>query len=226
MGQKTTLYLAGILLLLLPHFSLSQSRIWAAGFAGGAVYNFKTPLRIQQHNQETIRLNANYHTEPFKPPIYYDVRISTWKEKTGWELKFTHHKLILHNNPPEVQRFSITNGYNMLTINRIWLTKEFILSAGAGIVITHPESTIQNIPYPENKGILNKGYYISGPTLEASVARRFYFAENWFILTEGRFTASYVDVPVSNGRAYLTNIGLHALLGIGFKINGPGNTAR
>src|SRR5690606_3456323 len=162
---------------------------------------------------ETIRLQARYRTEPLKPPVYYDVRISTWQQNSGWELKFTHHKLILDNNPPDIQRISITDGYNLLTLNRLWFTKHLILSAGAGFVITHPESTIRNLTYPENKGLFNKGYYVSGPAVELAAIKQVYFADNWFLLAEGRFSYSYVKVPVANGSAYLTNPALHALFG-------------
>lgn len=156
--------------------------------AGGAAYNFRTPLHIKQRNAQNIEIDADYRTEPFTPPVYYDIRVSTWQSDRGWELKFTHHKLILDNTPPEVQRFSITNGYNFLTLNRLWQSKGLTWSAGAGLVITHPESTIRNVPYPENKGIFNKGYYISGPALEAALAKRYFFADRWFILAEGRIT--------------------------------------
>lgn len=207
------------LLLLLPFTCPAQQRSWEVGIAGGAVHNFKTPLRIQQHDFATIRLDARYRTEPFNPPVYYDIRVSTWKEASGWELKLTHHKLILQNNPPDVQRFSITNGFNLLTLNRLWLYKGLTWSAGAGLVITHPESTVRHQPFPENRGILNKGYYISGPTLEAAVAKRYYFAERWYVLGEGRLTGSYVQVPVAEGNARVSNVALHALLGIGFRLN-------
>ncbi len=203
----------------MPFLCIGQSRSWEVAVAGGAVQNFKTPLRIQQHDFETIRLDARYRTEPFNPPVYYDIRVSTWKEAKGWKVKFTHHKLILRNRPPEVQRFSITDGFNLLTLNRMWNYKGLTWSAGGGIVITHPESTIRNRPFPENRGILNKGYYVSGPTLEAAVAKRYYFANRWFVLGEGRVTASYVQVPVTDGEAHVTNVALHALLGLGFKLN-------
>lgn len=91
--------------------------------AGGAAYNFRTPLHIKQRNAQNIEIDADYRTEPFTPPVYYDIRVSTWQSDRGWELKFTHHKLILDNTPPEVQRFSITNGYNFLTLNRLWQSK-------------------------------------------------------------------------------------------------------
>lgn len=39
------------------------------------------------------------------------------------------------------------------------------------------------------------------------------------MLGEGRATASYVQVPVANGHANVTNAALHFLVGIGFRIN-------
>ncbi len=207
-----------VILLLLPVAGLGQGRTWEVAVAGGAVHNFRTPLHIRQSDAADIEIDATYHTEPFNPPVYYDIRVSTWQNDKGWELKFTHHKLILDNLPPEVQRFSITDGYNLLTLNRLWLVHGLTLSAGAGLVITHPESTIHGVPYPENRGIFNKGYYISGPMAEAAVAKRYYLADRWFILGEGRVSASYVEVPVANGEARLSNIALHGLLGMGFKI--------
>ena len=213
-------YMAGALLLaLLPLVSLGQGRTWEMGVAGGAVHNFRTPLHLHQSTQEDITVKARYRTEPFDPPVYYDVRVSAWAGDSGWELKFTHHKLILDNLPPEVQRFSITDGFNLLTLNRLWQARGLAWSVGGGLVITHPESTIRNVAYPENKGILRKGYYISGPTVEAAVAKRFYFAERWFLLGEGRATASYVQVPVAGGHANVTNVALHFLAGLGFRLH-------
>jgi hypothetical protein len=136
---------------------------WKFGIAGGAVYNFRSPLRIQQDAAAPILINAHYITEPFTPPVYYDVRVSYWKEAKGWQLKFTHHKLILQNRLPEVQRFYITDGFNLLTLNRLWRSKWIFYSVGGGVVITHPESTIRSRMFPENVSFFKKGTIFSGP---------------------------------------------------------------
>ena len=219
--MKRIAHVANILIfVLLPVLALGQGRTWDLSIAGGAVHNFRTPQRIYQADSELIQVNASYRTEPFTPPVYYDIRLTSWKQEKGWELKFTHHKLILNNKPQEVQRFSITDGFNLLTLNRLWHLNGFIWSAGGGVVITHSESTIRNKPFPENRGILNEGYYVSGPTLETAVARRFYFAERWFVFGEGRVTASYVQVPVADGHARVTNAAVHLLLGAGVRLQG------
>ena len=196
----------------------AQGRSWEVAIGGGATYNFTTPLSIYQDDQPEIKIKARYRTEPFRAPVYYDIRVNKWRENTGWALKFTHHKIILENLPPEIQRFSITDGFNLLTANRLWRRNNFSWSVGGGVVITHPESTIRQKPYPENKGLLNQGYYISGPTLEAAVAQRYYLFNRLFLSGEARVTGSWVRVPVVSGHANVTNAALHLVAGLGFNL--------
>ncbi len=210
--------LAGLGLALLPLGTLAQTRTWEAAISGGAAANFRTPLRINQNDAPGIKLNARYRTEPFNPPVYYDVRVGTWQNTKGWALKMTHHKIILNNRPPEVQRFSITDGFNLLTVSRLWQKYGLIWSVGGGAVITHPESTVRGQAFPERGGLLGTGYFLSGPTVEAAVAKRYYVAKRWFVLGEGRVTASYVRVPIRNGHAQVTNAAVHGLLGVGFQL--------
>ncbi len=212
-GKLTYIFL----MLLFPCIGLAQTRVWEVGLSGGAAYNFRTPLTIRQSGEEVIDLKAFYKTDPFRSPPYYDIKITTVKANKGLALKLTHHKLILKNLTPDIQRFSITDGFNLLTINRVWLKKGFAWSLGGGIVITHPESTIRHTPFPENKGMLSSGYYVSGPTVEAAIHKRYFFVDRWFISGEGRATASYVQVPVSGGHARVTNVALHILFGVGFQ---------
>jgi len=200
-----------------PGAAFSQKRIWEVAVAGGGAANIRTPLTINQNNEPKLKIGAKYKTEPFNPPVYYNIRVASWQGIRGWELKFTHHKIILQNKPTQVQRFSITDGFNLLTLNRFWLFRGFTYSVGGGLVITHPESTIRGKVFPENRGLWNKGYYLSGPTVEAALARRFYVAEHWLVLAEGRATASYVRLPVANGHANVTNAALHLLAGVGYK---------
>ena len=218
--KASGLYILILLFLIFPEAAFCQKQAWEITIAGGIAKNIKTPLNISQQNQAEINFKAKYKTEPFNPPIYYDIRVAAWQSTSAWELKFTHHKIILQNKPAEVQRFSITDGFNLLTVNRLWLFKGFTYSIGGGVVVTHPESTIRNQVFPENGGFLNKGYYLSGPSAEAALARRFYLANHWLFLVEGRATASYVRVPVQHGHASVTNAALHLLAGIGYKF-GP-----
>lgn len=205
------------LLSVFPFISMAQNRIREIGLSGGTAYNFPMPLIIRQNGEKPIAFRASYKTEPLRSPFYYGIKLTSYKERKGTELKLTHHKLILSNLTSEIQRFSITDGFNLLTINRIWFEEGFAWSLGGGLVITHPESTIRNKPFPENKGILSSGYYVSGPTFEAAVHKRYFFAQRWFLSGEGRATASFVQVPVFDGHASVTNIALHILFGVGFQ---------
>ncbi|KUG08328.1 hypothetical protein [Solirubrum puertoriconensis] len=207
-----------------PHLGQGQQRVWEAAVSGGGALNVPSPLRIYQREVATLRLRARYRTEPFRPPVYYDVRLATWRGNQGWALRLTHHKIILRNRPPEVQRFSITDGFNLVTLTRLWQRHGFTWAAGAGAVITHPESTVRNKAFPERGGLFGTGYFLSGPVVEVGIAKRYTFAPRWFVQAEARATAAYVRVPIEDGHANVTNLAVHGLLGVGFRISNPATT--
>ena len=76
--------------------------------------------KIQQSRKSQINLNfkAEFYSEPFKKPFFYVYRISKWKNNKAWEIEMMHQKLYLKNPPKEIQYFSITHGFNLITINR------------------------------------------------------------------------------------------------------------
>jgi hypothetical protein len=191
---------------------------WTFELFGGSVYSFRTPLIIRQSGYDNIRLNARYETKTFKPPLYYDLRIARWKDSHAWELEFIHQKLYLRNRPPEVQNFSITHGYNLFTLNRAWMHRGFIFHLGAGIVITHPETTVRGMRHSEGGGLFNEGYYISGPTILLAIERRFYLRKELFATVEGKITGSYTRIPIQDGGADVTNLTVHGLLGLGYNL--------
>ncbi len=128
-----------------------------------------------------------------------------------------HLKLKLKNNSPEVQRFEISHGFNLFYVNRSWKFREFIIGAGAGIVIAHPENTVRDKSLREDKGILNTGYYIAGPTLQFRTGKSFSLLKNLILTIEGKLTGAYASVPVADGYARMTNIAIHGLFGLGYK---------
>jgi hypothetical protein len=194
-------------------------QVWADNLSfqifGGAAYNFRLPLVIRQDGEDNIRLNADYDTKPFETPIYYSVRLGWWQDNRSWELELIHHKLTLENKPPEVEHFSITHGFNLLTVNRAWKTPYFIWRLGAGVVITHPESTIRGKTFEQDGGFVD-GYYLSGPTAQIAAEKRFYFYKSIFVCFEAKYTLSWVHVPVKDGSADLWNSAVHGLFGLGF----------
>ncbi|MCX7817396.1 MAG: hypothetical protein N2317_07805 [Syntrophales bacterium] len=216
--MKTFFRLFAIIFFLsLPGYTFAGDKLCLQVF-GGTAYNFKTRHVIRQDGADTVRFNAKYDTKAFETPVYWSLRAGLWDKKNSWELELVHHKLYLKNNPPGVEHFSITHGFNLLTVNRAWLFPWFIGRLGGGVVVTHPESTIHGKTFEQSGGIID-GYYISGPTAQVALEKRLYIGKNLFLSAEGKFTLSWVRVPVKDGHSELWNSAVHALLGIGYDFN-------
>ena len=163
-------------------------------------------------------MNANYRGKPFNAvgaAPYYDFRVGWWEKGRAWEFELLHHKLILHNRPQEVQKFEVTNGFNLLTLNRAWAHRGFIYRLGGGLVVTYPYSTVRGREHATDGGIFNSGYYISGPTLQVSMGKRFFIMERLFFALEAKLTTSFARVPIQDGNADITNVAFHGQFGIG-----------
>ncbi len=181
----------------------------------GLPYNLPLPLTIRQKGESTIHLTAQYDSQPFEIPIFWDWRIGYWNGSDGWELEAVHHKLFLQNKPSEVEQFDISHGLNLVVINRCFMKDKFIFKAGAGITLTHPESIVRGKKLDEQRGIFDQGYYVSGPVLLFSAGRRLYLLEKIFLSVEAKLGFSYSFVPVADGSADVYNIAAMVTLGIG-----------
>ncbi len=194
-------------------------RSWTLNLSVGGALSLNTPLIIDQEGYEKIKLTAHYRTESFKLPVYYSWKIGTARERKGWELELIHLKLILTNRPPEIQHFEISHGFNYLTINRTWDTDLMILRAGAGVVLSNPENIIRNMRFDNQRGILNKGYYFSGPGVQVSAEKRIHIKGGLFLDLEIKAAGGIVRVGVAEGYAIVTQAGFHGLAGIGYTFN-------
>lgn len=180
----------------------------------GSAWSFPSPLSIHQYGEERIYLTARYQTRPLAGSPYYAWRVAKWRNDGAWEFELVHHKLYLANNPPEVQHFEISHGYNLITINRAWVRRNLIWRCGVGVVATHPETTIREKKLPWGNGL--NGFYISGPTVQLVIGRKFPLRGGLFAAVEGKWTASYATIPVRDGNAYVPNMALHWLIGLGY----------
>ena len=201
----------------------AQKASWSFEIHGGLPYNIPSPLMVKQNGQADLRFNARYRSEPFKSPGYYLLRAGRWEGGKAWEVEFIHHKLFLDNHPPEIQEFSISHGYNILTVNRslkktLFGNIDYLLRLGAGVVIAHPETTVRNLQIDQGKGLLGAGYYITGPVLNISAGKRFYFADRLFINTELKFNPSVSWVPIAQGQAIVWNFPVAIALGMGIDL--------
>ena len=180
-------YLKSIRLLILLIFSSKaiiiaqeeKSKI-GVNFSMGCVYNIPTPLHIEQSGYPDINFTAKYKTYPFDLPLYLSTKLSIWKNNKAWEAEILHHKIYLINPPDEIQLFSISHGFNILTINRNWKYDKSVFCCGLGVVIAHPENIIRNKQLSFENGIFNWGAYFSGPVANISITQRFYIVHKLF----------------------------------------------
>lgn len=175
----------------------------------GSAKSFSTKLEIEQSALSKFEFDADYETRPWDDAPYYGWRISRQSERHAWELEFLHHKIYLKNNPPEIQHFEVSHGYNMLFLNHAWIFGSTYIRAGAGPVISHTESEIRGLPFESN-------YEISGFVGQAAIDKRFYISRRFFFTLEGKFTVSTASVSIAEGKAHAPNVALHGLAGIGF----------
>ena len=210
-------------------FVLALTFFWTLNFAAfgsewtfeaflGTALNFPTRLTIAQNGHPDIVLTARYKEHAFEGFPYYALRVSRWSKNRAWELDFIHHKIYLDNPPPEVQKFSISDGFNLLMVNRAWKTKKFIWRVGAGVIITHPESTVREKAFDESKGMFSQGFYISGPIIQGAVEKRIFLWKGLYVAFEGKLTASYAWVAIVEGQAGVPNVAFHVLVGLGYGI--------
>ena len=211
-----------LLLLIFNNNNLSAQRYWTFELHGGWAGNLPLPLRIKQNGHPDIYIKrAKFYSEPFISPYYWDWRFCKHIDKHSIEFEAIHHKLYLDNKPPEVQRFGISHGFNILTLNYGYKFKHFIFRNGIGSVLMHPESTIRNKVYPEGPGFDIKGYVLRGLVYNTAVAKQFYFLrKRLYLNTEVKATFARANAPIVEGNATVNNIALQAIVGLGVRFAG------
>jgi hypothetical protein len=191
---------------------------WHVNFTPGLSYVPPAPLEIRQSGHKTIRLWARYQSAPLKLPPYYSYRLGFMENSRGWEVELNHLKVYLRNRPEEIERFSISHGYNQLFINKIYRKNHICRKAGIGLVAAHPENTVRGMTLNEKQGFLKEGYYLTGPALQYGIWRELPIGQRFHLLTEARISAAWASVPVVNGYAHAPIIALHFQIGPGFRL--------
>ncbi len=188
---------------------------WTFELFVGFPIGFPSRLTIRQAGRPDIAAPARYESRPFRKPSYYGWRIGRWDGSRGWELELVHDKLYLDDKPAGVDAFAASHGYNLLTVNRAWARGGLVRRAGAGAVVAHPANPVRGKALPETGGMLGWGYYLSGPTVQAAVEKRFRVRGDLFFPVEWKATASFARVPVVDGSADVPYAALHGLAGLG-----------
>ncbi len=185
---------------------------WRVELFGGMASSFGSTLTIRQGGEPDLEVDADWSSRSFESPIYYAARVGRWSGRTGFSLQLVHHKLYLEQPPADIQAFSVSHGYNLVTFEGGWLVGGFQLGAGAGLVVAHGESTVRGQSLPQDGG----GYHVTGPTLLVGVGRWWALGGRVRVGAEGRFTASWARVPIAGGEANVPNRAVHILLGVGY----------
>ena len=196
--------------------SVSAQSIWSFEIHCGEVYNIPMPLTIRQDNYPPIKIQAKFESEPFTLPLYVDSRVIHWKNRKSWEAEFLHHKLYLQNTLPEVEKYNISHGFNMLMINRGFDRQKFQYRFGAGIVLSHPESKIRGKEFGDSDDNWDLGYYFSGPVVNMALGKQMHFSRRIYINTEAKATLAYSRIKIAEGNSDVYSIAFHLILGIGF----------
>jgi hypothetical protein len=203
-----------------PDGALGASSRWEVEARLGGAWNAPLPASVRQEGHRTLRWTAHWSTRALDLPLYYGGRIVRWRGDSGWAIDLVHHKLHLDHPPPEIRRFSISHGYNLVTLQRLARRGPWRYGVALGAVVAHPESEIRGVPFVENRGLFRAGYYVTGPTAGAAIARSHALGRRTFTAIEARVTQSFARVPIAGGSARVPNLALHATAGLGWSLGG------
>lgn len=180
----------------------------------GDAWNARAPITFSQDGQPDIKLTPDWSSRPWRPTWYYSGRVAKWKDDRGWAFHYMHHKLYLDNPTAEVTQFRITNGINMLLVERLWRTKGWEFAVGAGPTLIVPFSTIRGRSYGRSQGIWGSRYDLGAASLEAGVARRVKLLPYTYGSLTAAVTATTISAKIADGRAKTMNYALHLQYGI------------
>lgn len=196
---------------------------WTFEIFGGTGLNIPLPLTIENTETGDKLVDneiVNYSTKPFEGSPYYAWRVARWEKDEAWELQLVHHKIYLNNlnDYQNIDSFSISHGYNLITANKAWDKGDYIYRLGAGVVLTHPEFEFEDNKLDQTKGLGGAGFYLDGITAQAAIAKQYDLTKNIFATTEAMFTASYAKVNPDHYdyEATVPNSALHILAGLGY----------
>jgi hypothetical protein len=201
-----------LVLLILP--VTGQAELELTAFLG-APLTLGADLDIEQDGFADLDLSPHFKSEPFQTPRYYALRLGHKRGRDTWAVDFVHHKLILDEPTAEVQSFTVSHGYNVVSAMYLRSYGRWHGLAGLGVVFAHPESTVRGLVRAENDGIGGSGYHLTGPVLQIGGGGRIPLRSNIFLLGEARLMVSGVRVPIAQGEAGIREVSLHFLAGLG-----------
>jgi len=188
----------------------------------GEALSLPGEIKIKRTDGGSINFKAQYKTKGLKSPHYYSIRIRKEILRKKTEIELIHHKLYVDEGlPPEINKFEITDGFNFLMLNTLmnWYS-HFLCRVGAGIVVAHPDVTINGESnFVRGGGLIPKfwsdGYHWGGFSSQFSLLYSKKIKKISYIL-ESKFIYAQSNVPVVDGSMKLSNLSIHFLAGLSF----------
>lgn len=209
---------AALVVGLLPASGLAQP-VWHVEADLGVARSFGSTLKLEQDGFDTLSIDARWSGRSLESPLYYAWRVARETAARAWALRFVHLKVHLENTTPEVERFSVSHGYNLLTLEHGFELRGLWLWVGAGLVVAHPESTVRQQTRPENTGgPFGGGYFLTGPTAAVAASSRLALGSRVGLIAEGRLTLSRARIPIADGEAWVPNTAVHVLVGLDLRL--------
>lgn len=202
------------MMVLCPFDGVAQWRLFV-NFTPGVSIVAPSPLWVHQQEHSSLYQWAHYRSEPFEAPIYYSIRIGYTHVDKGWEIEMNHLKIYLQNTSDDLSRFSVSHGYNQLTVNRLLMKGSWVRKYGVGVVVAHPESTVRGLMYHESGGLFGAGYHIAGPVVQYGWSRDFITRSVVYLTASLMVSGAYARVPVVDGHADVPVVALHLQVGVG-----------
>lgn len=188
----------------------------------GGAYNVPAKTTIYQEGFEDITLRAKFATEAFVMPIYWDLLAEYNLKKFTIGLHFMHHKLVMTNEHPLLERISITHGYNIfnayLGTNSSIGKFSFTTTLGVGVAFSHPEGKVrgQNISRLEGVPLLSGNYDMSYPNFEIGVHKDWMLNKRLGVRSALKATYFNGKIDTRDGYIDLNTLSFHANAGLSY----------
>jgi hypothetical protein len=112
-----------------------------------------------------------------------------------------------------VEALSISHGFNIVTLGRVYAVDPWRFRLGLGPVIAHPEASIGGASYSGD-------YELAGAAAVGSVGVTFALTQRWSIVGEIAATYGYAEVHPSGEpdlKFSVHNPAIHAQFGVGYR---------
>jgi len=185
----------------------------------GASTSAPNTLRVYTDDAANHSQKAKWQGRAFEDSFYYAIRFDKVTNQTGWGIEWVHHKIYLANPQGPIDAFSISDGFNILYLNRVRAFDNHAYRYGAGLVFAHMDVTLDGRERFYVDGGIG-GAYLSGISAQVAVEKWLWKNDTHFVNFETKFTASYLRPPVSLDQsefATLNNFALHFNVGLGTK---------